>query len=345
MRILVITQALDLDHPVLGFFHRWVEELAGRVSSLQVIALSVGTYALPENVTVHSLGKEKRTQSPFIYALRFLSHAWALRNEYDVVFLHMNQEYVLLAGVMWKLLGKRVYLWRNHYAGSLLTHLAAMWCNKVFYTSRHSYTARFSNAERMPVGVDERITRSSEPRTPRSILWLGRISPSKHLELFIDALAILAARGVSYKAMIVGSPLPKDQIYYDAMRTRAVDLEGQITFCEGVPHHTTTRFFQTHEYVVNTSPSGMFDKTLFEAAAAGAIPLAVSDDWRDLVEDTRLSFPPIPDALAGCLESLLSLPEVERQACATRVFSRVIPSHRVSVLVDALTAHMVTIEV
>jgi len=28
MKLLIITQAVDKNHPVLGFFHRWVEELA-----------------------------------------------------------------------------------------------------------------------------------------------------------------------------------------------------------------------------------------------------------------------------------------------------------------------------
>ena len=77
----------------------------------------------------------------------------------------MNQEYVLIAGWLWKLLGKRTYLWRNHYAGSWLTDVAAVFCTKVFCTSKHSYTVKYKKTVLMPVGVDtERFTPGARHR-------------------------------------------------------------------------------------------------------------------------------------------------------------------------------------
>ncbi|MBY0111027.1 glycosyltransferase [Patescibacteria group bacterium] len=340
MRILVVTQALDTDHPVLGFFHRWVEELAPRVSSLHVIALSVGTHAVPENVTVHSLGKETGVQPSFIYAWRFLSRAWALRHEYDVVFVHMNQEYVFLAGLMWKMLGKRVYLWRNHYAGSLLTDVASIWCEKVFYTSRSSYTARYAHAVRMPVGVEVVTTPQSISRKKQSVLWLGRISPAKRPELFVSALKILKERGVAYTATVVGSPLPKDQRYYESLVSEASALGGSVSFLPEVRHADTHALFSAHEYFVNTSPSGMFDKTIFEAAASDTIPLAVSNDWRELVDDERLSFGADARELANRLEALSSLSESERQDLVSSLPTKVVTPHRIETLMDRLLKEM-----
>lgn len=42
MRLLILTQAVDLDDPVLGFFHRWIVEFAKRFDTIEVICLKAG---------------------------------------------------------------------------------------------------------------------------------------------------------------------------------------------------------------------------------------------------------------------------------------------------------------
>jgi len=103
MKLLIVTQVVDTEHPILGFFHRWVIEFAKHVEELHVIALQVGKYDLPENVHLHSLGKEEGV-GKFSYVLRFYKYIWKYRKEYDHVFVHMSAEYVVLAGWLWRLL-------------------------------------------------------------------------------------------------------------------------------------------------------------------------------------------------------------------------------------------------
>ena len=55
---LIITQIIDKDDPILGFFHRWVEEFAKHIDHIDVICLKKGEHTLPSNVSVYSLGKE-----------------------------------------------------------------------------------------------------------------------------------------------------------------------------------------------------------------------------------------------------------------------------------------------
>ena len=106
MRLLVITQKVDREDPILGFFHRWVEELAKRYTEVSVICLEKGKYNLPPNVRVFSLGKEER-KNKFLYVLKFFRLCFFKSLDYNSVFVHMNQEYVLLGGLFWKLLGKK----------------------------------------------------------------------------------------------------------------------------------------------------------------------------------------------------------------------------------------------
>ena len=102
MNLLIITQKVDKNDAILGFFHRWIEEFSKNVESVVVICLYKGSYSLPENVKVLSLGKEFK-QSRTKYLFRFYKFIWQERNNYDNVFVHMNQVYVLLGGLVWKM--------------------------------------------------------------------------------------------------------------------------------------------------------------------------------------------------------------------------------------------------
>jgi len=74
MRILIITQKVDLDDPLLGFFHRWLEEFAEHTECVHVVCLEEGRHTLPQNVAVTSLGKE-RGASRLEYLATFYHYA------------------------------------------------------------------------------------------------------------------------------------------------------------------------------------------------------------------------------------------------------------------------------
>ncbi len=321
-RLLFVTQALDLDDPVLSVYHDWVALLASRVESVEVVCLKEGRHLFmaSSNVRVHSLGKEngRPALGALTYALRFLRFAWMLRNRYNVAFVHMNQEYLLIAGFLWKVLGKRAYLWRNHYAGSWLTDLAAAFAESVFCTSRHSYTAAYRKTKLMPVGVNiEKFPMTPDaPHANGSVLFLARMAPSKRAEVLIDALALLRERGVAVTADFVGSPLPEHAEYYERLRKRA-SLDSSIRFFPGVPNSETSDLYAQHDIFVNCSSSGMYDKTIFEAAASGCLSVAASDDWKSVAGE-ELSFDGTASSLAARLETLLACREREKDALRAR---------------------------
>lgn len=321
MKLLIVTQVVDTQDPVLGFFHEWISALAARTERIIVICLKEGTHALPGNVRVYSLGKEKGRTSALIYAARFLSLAWKLRSEYDRVFVHMNQEYILIAGWLWELLNKPVYMWRNHYAGSWLTDLAASTCTKVFCTSKHSYTAKYKKTELMPVGVNaERFASDADIRhEPRSILFLARIAPSKRPDMLIEALGLVLSKGISFVASIYGSPLPQDKTYEEHLQAMVerLGLHDRVRFHAGIPNEQAPAVYQAHELFVNCSRSGMFDKTLFEAAASGCFVLASSDDFKDAA-GAQHYFTNVEE-LAERLERALARNEAERARDSERM--------------------------
>ena len=340
MKLLIVTQSIDQENPVLGFFHEWVQVLASSYEHVEVICLYKGVCALPQNVTVHSLGKEEGTRSRLSYAYRFLALVWQLRGRYDRVFVHMNQEYVLLAGLLWQALQKKVFLWRNHYAGSWQTSLAMFFCTKTFYTSSHSYTARGARSVHMPVGV---ALPSSEvapvQRVPRSILFLSRLHPSKRPLLFLETLAYLQAQGHSFTATIVGSPTKEKESYARMLKAKAdtLQLTDRVTFVPGVPHRETRGIFSAHEFFVNTSPSGMFDKTLFEAAASSCMVISTSEDWKECAGEDF--FGEDAPSLGRALEHWLSADEHTKQEARATLLT-VAKQHSLETLTARLVEEM-----
>src|SRR3989344_6071232 len=135
MKLLICTQKVDRSDDILGFFHRWIEEFAKHCEQVSVVCLWEGTHEFPENVRVYSLGKSaqgrpasgwERLWLRIRYALRLYGYTWRLRNEYDSVFVHMNQEYVVLGGPLWRVLGKKVVLWYTHREVNFKLRLAVL---------------------------------------------------------------------------------------------------------------------------------------------------------------------------------------------------------------------------
>lgn len=275
MKILVITQKVDKNDPVLGFFHEWLKEFAKHFKFITVICLGKGEYNLPANVEVLSLGKE-RGVSKIAYLFNFYRYIWQKRAQYSHIFVHMNQEYVLLAGDLWRLWGKRIYLWRNHAKGNIITDMAVLLSHKVFYTSPSSYTAKFKKSVQMPVGIDTDFFRPN-PRVQRvlnSYLFLGRIAPVKKVLEFVKWFNNLEGYST---ATIAGTALPKDKDYEGLVQSEASE---KIKFIGAVTREQARNLYQSHETYVNFTPAGSFDKTILEAAACGAKIIVRNPDFK-----------------------------------------------------------------
>lgn len=279
MKILVITQTVDSQNTTLGFFEGWLKKISLEFDFMHVICLYEGQHNLQDNVSVHSLGKESHP-SKFSYILKFYSYIWRYRHHYDVVFVHMNQEYVVLGGLFWKILGKDVFLWRNHPHGDIWTKIAVFFSKKVFCTSPLSFTARYKKTVLMPVGVDTEIFKPTEnsQRNKNTICIVGRISPIKNIHIGLSAIKYLIDSGAQVSLTIVGSHLPKDERYHLSLQKfiEKNNLGSFVKFLKAVPSELLPEIYSSHEICLNLTEGGSFDKTIVEATACGAIPLVTN---------------------------------------------------------------------
>lgn len=329
MRLLVFTQALDRQDPTLSAYHRLVLEIAKNFESVIVICLKKGDFQMPKNVRVLSLGKEEG-ESRFKYLKNLYTYVITERNNYDSVFVHMNQEYILLAGFLWKVFKKDVYMWRNHHAGSFLTKIAVAFCKKVFCTSKFSYTAKFYKTVLMPVGIDTDLFKKIPEviKEEKTILFLARIAPVKKPHVLVEALKLLSARLIPFTAYFYGDPLPADEGYYVDLKNNVMraNLSGSVHFKSGVPNTETVKAYNESSVFVNLSSSGMYDKTIFEAMACETLTLASNLNLQGLVSPDFIFEEDNEKDLALKLERLISLSAPERNEKG-RVLREVVLRH------------------
>jgi glycosyltransferase involved in cell wall biosynthesis len=108
-RLLVVAQAVDGDDALFGFFVTWLREAAATFSSVTVLALRVGRFDLPANVSVIPL-RSSGSRSKFAVIRTLWSVSWRMRHTYDAVFIRGDAIYVVLGAWLWRMLGKSVML-------------------------------------------------------------------------------------------------------------------------------------------------------------------------------------------------------------------------------------------
>lgn len=344
-RLLIFTQKMNKADPVLGFFHEWVRRIASDGTKVTVICLEKGLVELPSDIRVFSLGKEEGLKHKD-YIKRFYKYIWVLRKDYDTVFIHMNQEYALLGGIPWRLMGKRVMMWRNHPSGGFLTKVAAFLSHRVFCTSKTSFTVRFKKTRIMPVGVDIKDDQDSGDikRVSNSILSLGRLSPVKKIHTILESFSIARKEISGLTLTIAGGPIPReiDLNYKKSLDEQylSLGLKESVKWSGDIKPDEARGYYLAHDVFINATTPGSFDKTIIEAAYFGCITLVCQDIWADtpqahLSKYLYFKYDDVAD-LVDKIKVILSLGDEEKNKIRKDLNQFVRDCHSLDALVSAI---------
>jgi glycosyltransferase involved in cell wall biosynthesis len=292
MKLLIVTQKANIDDPILGFFHHWIEEFAKHFDSITVICLESGRYDLPQNVKVLSLGKESGT-SRAGQIRHFYKYIWNEKKNYDAVFVHMNPIYAVLAGWFWKLSGKKVALWYTHKAVDLKLRIAERFVDIIFTAAAESFTLKTGKKRVVGHGIDVEKY-ASAPRTkvigiePISIISVGRITPIKGCETLVEAAYIL--KGKKFTVTFVGSPAKgSDLAYFDKVKSLVAkyDLGDIVSFVGDIRPTDMPAIYAAADLSVNLTPTGGLDKAVLESMAAGVPVLTSNTAFKEYFESAE----------------------------------------------------------
>lgn len=268
MRLLIITQKVDKNDSVLGFFHRWIEEFAKRCESIVVICLQKGEYNLPENVRVLSLGKEEggsRASRTLRYIARFYRYIWRERKNYDSVFVHMNPEYIVMGGFVWRLLGKKITLWYTHKSVNLKLQVAEFFSNSILSASKESFRLPSKKLQIVGHGIDtDLFLPDTHAVRENIILTVGRISRTKQLIEMLDILDHYP----EFILTVIGEPITAEDTVYEKKLIREIsarNLSERVMFLGSLPQAELPKWYNKARVFINLSKTGSLDKAVLEA--------------------------------------------------------------------------------
>ncbi len=357
MRLLLFNLVTDADDPVLGFTTTWINGLAARCETVDVITMKMGRLAVASNVRVYSVGKEK-SYSEARRAFEFYRILLGLlrKNHYDACFAHMMQLFAVMAAPVLKLYHVPITLWYAHKATGRVLQLAEKLVDHVVTSTPEGFRLPSKKVQIIGQGIDtEQFKPANQTPPTNSLLELkqgekktftlisvGRIAPVKRLEIIISAVKALREQGLSdIRLLLVGEVAEQDAAYGERLRQMVADyqLTDAVTFTGGMPYETVVHEYQEADVMVNMSATGSMDKAVLEAMACGLPVVTANEAFKSLLiqwSDLLYIPPESPEVLSVRLKQLALMPAEERASLGAALRKLVVEQHSMEHLTDQL---------
>jgi glycosyltransferase involved in cell wall biosynthesis len=342
VKLLICTQAVDQHDPILGFFHSWICEFAKHYESVTVVCLRKGVCHLPPHVRVLSLGKEDG-RSKVTYLYRFFVYIFHF-SSYDSVFVHMNPEYVVLGGWLWKIMHKHIVLWYTHKSVTSTLRLGSMFADTICTASKESFRLKKKHVVVMGHGIDIKLFSRPHARAVSTlrITTVGRVSRSKNIHPMLQAVSGLSKHGIPYRFTIVGGPVThEDATYYKELKKQVgtLDIQGFVSFVGAKKNTEIPLTLSQSDIFLHTSDTGSLDKAVLEAMAAGCVVISSNDAARPILASIQgaLAIPkPDPALLARAIQRMYEVGESGRTRIGERSRAVVMKEHSLTSLIERL---------
>ncbi|HEX8680357.1 MAG TPA: glycosyltransferase, partial [Chthoniobacterales bacterium] len=319
-RLLVFNLVTDAKHPILGFTTRWINELAARVATVDVITMCAGEIEVAGNVRVHSVGRELGYSEPrrVLIFYKLLLGILCTRR-IDGCFSHMMPEFSALAGAVLRICRIPLVTWYAHPSLTTPVKLAHLFSNRIVTSLPSAYPYRRNKLSVIGQGIDTDVFAPQPGAAVEEdlILCVGRISRVKDHPTLLRAIALLSW---PVRLRILGATAGADDEAYAAELRRLVSelhLENAVTFAPPRPRHELPHEYGRCAVHVNLTPAGFGDKVAWEAMSCARPCLVANQDFRETLgaHAPELLFR-VRDAedLAEKLGALLAKPEAERGA-------------------------------
>jgi glycosyltransferase involved in cell wall biosynthesis len=342
----MITQKVDRDDDVLGYVHGWIERLAARLERLHVLALWVGPHALPANVTVYSMGKEKGASRPARLArLAQVTGSLARHRQVDLIFAHQCPRYAIMAAPFGKVFGLPLVMFYAHKQVDLELRLAHRLVDRVATSVPGGFMLPSDKVSAVGQGIELKLFQPDFcAEEEATIVSVGRLSPIKDYETLIRSADILRRehRLERLKLLVVGGATgERDEQYFDHLRrvVGQLQLNGRVEFVGPVPHEEVSHYLHRAAVTVNLCPSGAVDKAALEGMACGKPTVVCNRAFAPLfgAHAPHLLFDEgHPASLAERLAALLKMPVEQRRSMGLDLRAAVVAQHGVEGLADNL---------
>jgi glycosyltransferase involved in cell wall biosynthesis len=347
MRLLLFNLATDADDPILGFTTLWIGALAQRVEFIHVVTMRQGTLAVPPNVQVHSLGKEKGFSEARRLREFYKILARILReNRVDVCFSHMNPLFTVLAGPVLKIRRIPIITWYAHAKVTRILKIAHWLSDQMVSSLSSAYPYKHDKLIQVGQGIDTNlffpdagITRETRP----VILCVGRLSPVKDHPTLIKAVGLLRQTWAEpFRVVILGAAATiADDGYVRSLyqQIKELGLEEIVSFEAPVPVMQLPSWYRRASVYVNMTPNGSGDKVAWEAMGCGVLCIVANEGFKDtlgIYADRCVYDYGNAVSLTERLKWALSLPQSERASIGAYLGKRMETMHGLNRLAQSL---------
>ncbi len=353
MRLLLFNLMTDEADPVLGFACGWIRELAARCEYVDVITMYRGSYQLPSNVRVYSVGRERGLEKPLRLA-RFYRHLLRLLRErrYDACFAHMMPLFAGLAGPLLSARGIPTTLWYTHRARSAQLRWGLAMSRRVVSADETSFPYDTDKLRVIGHGIDCEFYSPAPDQVAVGdaaplVAQVARLAAVKHQATTIGAVAGTEAR----LALIGGAQAGSPQEYEEGLREqiRRLGIEERCRLLGDMPAAEILEWYRRATVAVNMSPAGLFDKAALESMACGVPTVVCNPAFAPLLgEHTPLLLTGGPEDVGGLSERLtrlFALSAAERAEIGAALRENVRREHSLPAMTERLLAVLRTGEV
>ncbi len=322
MKLLIIVNKLDCNDDLLGFFTGWLDDLARRCASIVVVTQFQGMYACPANVEIHLINK-KQMASRLRRLICLWRIVWSERKTYDTIFCFMAPAWLVAVWPVAALARKKTAFWYAVWKGSFKLRVATWLADRIVTSVPQAFPIASSKIVAVGQGVDTEQFSMALQAATEGVLFLGRISPVKHIELLLQACAFIRERApvvfAHVRITIAGAPtsdIDRDYECWLVQLANTLQLQNTIQWLGRVPHSQASNLYHRHQLFVNMTPTGSFDKTMLEAMASGCIAIASNQALTPFLDEDVRRFCIFPEGnsedLALRMIKLMTVPEETR---------------------------------
>lgn len=342
MRLLVTTQIVDKNDPLLGFFHRWIIEFAKHFDHINIICLKEGKHDLPENVKVFSLGKESG-ENKIKYVLRFYTYFWKLyiKEDVDYVFFHMGAVYNIIAAPFFlvrKFKHTEFLWWKTHGHINIVGKIALCFVDRVYTAVAQSFPVTSKKRHIVGHAVDVDLFKPGvESSNKDTLLFVGRISRSKRIEQVLEMASLLRKQAIPVKTHIIGHVVDSAYKKELLIKVRELNLTNTVEFVDGVSQADLVNEYQTSNILINPSDNDGLDKVVLEAMLCGAIPVTANRSFEELLSPHGLYMKKGDiEGYVECVKRIFSMLDSERRELSDSLRAIVRADHSINTITNRI---------
>jgi len=346
MKLLMLTRKIDNKDERVGFVTDWILELAKNLDLLIIICQEKGDISnIPDNIEIHSLGKEKN-KSKFLQFVNCQLLIVKCLSRVDGVFSHMAAQFAVVTGLWCKLYNKKLVHWHVHRSVNKYLKLSRLFVNEYITANKESFrmkTRKKVNIFGHGINISKHKTQLTINKNANNkfiILSVGRISPSKNIDVIISAIEKIYLNEPELRdkilLQIIGGPglRAQEKYYLELIKdVKEKGLNNIIDFVGPLPRSEVLPYYQNCDLFINLSDTGSVDKVVLEAMAFEKLVLTSNEAFKNMLPEQLFCLTNNADLLVEKIKKLYNLSKDEKIKLQKDLRQEVVDNHNLELLI------------